>query len=178
MLEQLQIRTATLDDAEPLTVLAEQTFRDTFAADNTVEHLEAYVRSAFTIDRIREELDDDDSLFLLAFLEDSDRPVGYAKLRSGEAPPCVTDPDLIELQRIYVDRSAQGHGVGAALMRASLDMARTIGCGTVWLGVWEHNTRAISFYERWGFKTVGDQTFLMGADPQRDLVMTRALRRE
>jgi hypothetical protein len=31
------------------------------------------------------------------------------------------------------------------------------------------------FYARWGFVTVGTQTFLLGSDPQRDAVMRREL---
>jgi diamine N-acetyltransferase len=45
----------------------------------------------------------------------------------------------------------------------------------VWLGVWEHNPRAIRFYQRLGFAEVGDHVFVVGTDPQRDLVMIRIL---
>ena len=39
--------------------------------------------------------------------------------------------------------------------------------------VWERNARAIAFYERWGFRIVGDHIFQLGADAQRDLIMER-----
>ena len=35
------------------------------------------------------------------------------------------------------------------------------------------NARAIAFYERWGFRIVGDHIFQLGADAQRDLIMER-----
>ena len=82
-------------------------------------------------------------------------------------------PDPVELQRLYVDRTAMGRGVGAALMRATLDAARSAGYRTLWLGVWERNARAISFYERWQFETVGDHVFRLGSDHQTDLIMAR-----
>jgi len=63
--------------------------------------------------------------------------------------------------------------VGAALMRASLDAARLSGHRTLWLGVWERNTRAISFYEQWQFATVGEHKFRLGSDNQTDLIMAR-----
>jgi len=172
---QPQIRTPTPADAEPLAALAERTFRDTFAKDNAAEDLEEYVRAAFTLDRIRAELADDTNTFLLAFGESAGRPLGYAKLRTGRADPSVTGPDPVELERIYVDRSALGSGIGAALMRATLDAARSAGHRTLWLGVWERNARAIRFYEKWGFSTVGDHVFRLGSDDQRDLIMERAI---
>ena len=171
--DQPRIRLATTADAEPLAALAERTFRDTFADDNAVGDMEAYVRDSFLLDQVRAELADDTNTFLLAFVDDVERPTGYAKLRTGTADPSVTGPDPVELERLYVDRSAIGHGVGAALMRASLDAARSAGHRTLWLGVWEQNARAISFYERWAFETVGDHMFRLGSDDQTDLIMER-----
>lgn len=168
-----RIRTATPADAEPLAALAEQTFRDTFADDNSASDLEAYVRDSFSLDRVRAELADGANTFLLAFVDGAEQPTGYAKLRTGTTDPSVTGPDPVELERLYVDRSAIRRGVGAALMRASLAAARSAGHRTLWLGVWEHNARAISFYERWGFEAVGDHVFRLGSDDQRDLIMER-----
>lgn len=173
MLKQPRIRAATPADAEPLAALAEQTFRDTFADDNSAEDMEAYVRDSFSLDRIRAELADDANTFLLAFLDGGERPNGYAKLRTGTTAPSVTGPDPVELHRLYVDRRAIGHGVGAALMRASLEAARSAGHRTLWLGVWERNAGAISFYQRWRFETVGDHKFRLGSDHQTDLIMAR-----
>lgn len=45
----------------------------------------------------------------------------------------------------------------------------------VWLGVWERNPRAIAFYRRSGFVEVGEHVFQLGSDPQRDVIMAKAL---
>ena len=58
-------------------------------------------------------------------------------------------------------------------MQRCLDEAAARGRRTVWLGVWEHNARAIAFYRRWGFTDVGSQPFQLGADLQTDRVMSR-----
>jgi ribosomal protein S18 acetylase RimI-like enzyme len=49
------------------------------------------------------------------------------------------------------------------------------GSGVAWLGVWEHNPRAITFYGKLGFVACGEQVFPLGNDPQRDIVMARPL---
>jgi ribosomal protein S18 acetylase RimI-like enzyme len=175
MFEQCRIRTATPADAEPLAALAERTFRDTFADDNSTADMDAYVRDTFSLDRVRAELADGVNTFLLAFMDGETQPHGYAKLRNATADRSVTGPDPVELQRLYVHPSTMGQGVGAALMRASLDAARSAGRRTLWLGVWERNARAISFYERWQFETVGEHVFRLGSDHQTDLIMARAV---
>ena len=166
-----RIRAATPADAGPLAALAGRTFRDTFAEDNAADDVEAYVRDSFSLDRVRAELTEDANTFLLAFVDGVGQPAGYAKLRTGTTDPSVTGPDPVELERLYVDRDVIGHGVGAALMRAALDEARSAGHRTLWLGVWERNARATAFYERWGFETVGDHVFRLGSDDQTDLIL-------
>jgi len=173
MFERPLIRIATSADAEQLGALAARTFRDTFADDNSTDNMDAYVRDSFSLDRVRDELADEANTFLLAFVEGKELPGGYAKLRTGTTDSSVSGRDPIELHRLYVDRSAIGRGVGAALMRASLDAARLSGHRTLWLGVWERNTRAISFYEQWQFATVGEHKFRLGSDNQTDLIMAR-----
>lgn len=169
------IRAATTADADVLAALGEQTFRDTFASENTAGDMEAYIGASFSRDALRVELADAANTFLLAFDNAHAQPVGYAKLRTGTMDASVAGPDPIELQRLYVDRGAIGHGMGAALMQASLDAARSAGCRTLWLGVWEHNARAIRFYMQWGFRRVGDHVFRLGSDDQKDLIMVRSV---
>jgi ribosomal protein S18 acetylase RimI-like enzyme len=42
----------------------------------------------------------------------------------------------------------------------------------LWLCVWGRNFRARAFYERWGFTEVGETSFVLGSDVQRDLVLS------
>jgi ribosomal protein S18 acetylase RimI-like enzyme len=59
--------------------------------------------------------------------------------------------------------------------RLADEEGRARGHDVLWLGVWEHNARARAFYARWGFVEVGEMRFLLGSDPQRDLVLERKL---
>jgi ribosomal protein S18 acetylase RimI-like enzyme len=79
------------------------------------------------------------------------------------------------VQRLYVDARYHGKGVAALLMDACIDAARRYDTKALWLGVWEHNPRAIAFYAKCGFVEVGEQVFPLGGDLQRDLVMARPI---
>ncbi|MEO0557302.1 MAG: GNAT family N-acetyltransferase [Bacteroidota bacterium] len=167
------VRIASSRDTVAVSDLAERTFRAAFETDTNSAVMDAYARDAFSPARIALELRAPDSQFFLAF--DADIPLGYAKLCAGETPPCVPGPDPLELERIYVDPVAIGAGVGAALMEACVKASRERGARTLWLGVWEHNARAIAFYERWGFRTVGTKAFRLGSDDHTNQVMVKAL---
>ncbi|HKO97252.1 MAG TPA: GNAT family N-acetyltransferase [Pyrinomonadaceae bacterium] len=169
----LIIRAAKAGDAELLAELGSRTFSETFALDNTPENMGAYLATAFNPEQQAEELADPHTTFLIA--ENNGVAVGYAMLRSGSEFDSVTGTNPIELVRLYVSRESLGRGVGAALMRACLSEAQKQGYETLWLGVWEHNHRAQTFYRRWDFHEVGTHIFHLGDDPQTDLLMQRSI---
>ncbi|MGE5233595.1 MAG: N-acetyltransferase family protein [Acidobacteriota bacterium] len=167
------LRRAVAGDAVLLSALGERTFRDTFAADNDPADLQEYLAASFSPAKQAAELADPASTFLIA--EAASTAIGYAQLRSGDAPACVRGARPTELVRIYVDRPWLGRGVGELLLTSAIGEARSAGFLTLWLGVWERNHRALAFYRRHGFTVVGSHIFQLGSDPQTDLLMERAL---
>jgi ribosomal protein S18 acetylase RimI-like enzyme len=165
----MKIRRATINDAAALAEIAERTFRDTFAKDNTPEDLEAYVASAYGETLQRRELEDPESLALLGEAEDGTL-IAYTQMRRVRSPH-----GEVEIARFYVDRTYHGQGLAQQLMNAAVGAARGLGATTLWLGVWERNLRAIAFYAKCGFQDVGSQPFLVGSDLQTDRVMARVI---
>lgn len=173
MKTKVTIRQATVADAALLSVLGARTFYDSFAADNSAENMSAYLAESFSEEKQTAELSDPNAVVLLA--EADGVALGYSMIRTGRLPAEVTGEKPIELVRLYLDIDAIGTGVGAALMRASIDEAAARGFKTIWLGVWENNHRAQSFYRKWGFETVGKHIFQLGDDAQTDFVMQRPI---
>jgi ribosomal protein S18 acetylase RimI-like enzyme len=60
----------------------------------------------------------------------------------------------------------------AAASRRTTSATPTDDCDCLWLGVWEHNPRAITFYRKFGLEVVGTHAFMLGLDRQRDLIMS------
>jgi diamine N-acetyltransferase len=167
------IRVGTLSDAPVLTTLGAKTFYDTFAPHNTVEDMKLYLEKNFTLEQVEKEINDPASTFLLAL--DGQSVVGYAKLRNSEQPKELGNAPGLEIERIYSAKEYVGKKVGKTLMLACLAIAEKEGFKTVWLGVWEHNPKAIAFYERWGFEKYGSHPFMLGSDAQTDLLMKKNL---
>ena len=165
------IRKAGTNDAAALAAFAMRTFVDTFAPDNTAADMALYTATAFGEAVQRAELADARNTIYLA--TDRDGIAGYVMLRDGPAPDAGLAHEAMEINRLYVDVSRIGSGLGAALMQQSLSHAESVGADVIWLAVWEHNPRAIRFYRRWGFEQVGTQVFVLGTDHQTDLVMMR-----
>lgn len=169
------IRPARPGDARRLADLAEATFRIAFAHANSAEHMARHCTDSYGAAIQAREIADPDRLSLLC--EDRGELVGYAQLHWAAAPACVAASRPGEIQRLYVIEAWHGKGVAQALMAASLDALARRGSDVAWLGVWEHNPRAIAFYAKSGYTTVGEHVFELGGDPQRDVVMIRPLAR-
>ena len=167
------VRHASIEDAKLLAELGAQTFAETFAKDNSPEDMAAYLADSFSVERLTAELNEPSSVFFVA--ETDGGAAGYAKIQAGEAPDGVEGQRPVELVRLYVSQAWLGRGVGQALMQRCLDAAREMGFQTIWLGVWERNGRAQAFYRKWDFHEVGEHIFQLGSDPQRDIVMQRAV---
>lgn len=172
MKSELSFREATISDANTIARIGAETFKVAFGPDNTPDDMEEYLAANFSLDVIRDLLEEASSTFLLGY--ESGKVIGYAMLCEGTPPSSVMDSSPIELVRFYVVEELIGLGYGSELMRACLAKAQEMGHATIWLGVWEKNDRAVRFYEKWGFKKVGTKQFILGRDVQRDFIMQRA----
>jgi ribosomal protein S18 acetylase RimI-like enzyme len=172
------IRRATLQDLEVLVRLGKQTFSEAFAADNDPADMAQYLDTAFSPSTLRQQLASPDSVFLLlqtSAAAGQAESIGYARLIERSPIPNDETDNAIELSRLYVLQRELGKGYGSGLMQACLEYAAKHGFDTIWLGVWEQNVRAQQFYQRWGFRKIGTQAFVLGKDIQNDDVLRRSV---
>ncbi|MCA8831769.1 GNAT family N-acetyltransferase [Hymenobacter pini] len=162
--------------AAQLAELGQRLFHATYATQNSPEDMAAYEAATFGPAQQLAELENPATIFLLAQM--MQEVVGYAKLtvdsQLGLDPTKIPEKRL-EVERLYVAEDWQGTGLGAALMRRAIEEAREQGCRAVVLGVWERNEQARQFYQRFGFKPIGEHTFTIGTDAQRDLILRKGL---
>jgi ribosomal protein S18 acetylase RimI-like enzyme len=173
---QIAIRKATTADAELLSELGARTFSETFAVDNTPEDMTAYLQDSFNPAKQLAELSDPNTI--VKFAELNGVTVGYSVLSSTRTPAEISSENAVELVRLYVSQNSIGTGVGARLMKDCLDEARQLNFETIWLGVWEHNQRAQTFYRKWNFEVFGTHVFQLGDDAQTDLLMKRSIQQQ
>lgn len=172
-MDSFTIRPAGLADAGILADLGARTFCETFQSICSSEDLAAYVAATYGEARQRAELADPARPGMV--LEVDGVPAGFVQLRLGHREPGVRGLRPVELQRIYVLRAHHGTGLGAALMEASVNQARDWRADVLWLGVWEHNDRALAFYARSGFREAGEHVFMIGRQVDRDLILVKDL---
>ncbi len=169
----VQFRPSTIEDLSELCSFSRDVFFESFKDSCSPEDMNKFLDNRYRIDRIRSELLDPDSSFF--FLHVDGTLAGYIKINEGPAQTDIHDADAFELERIYVSKEVQENGFGSYLMEQTVEIAKQKKKKYFWLGVWEQNRKAISFYQKHGFYIIGKHEFVIGEDIQTDNIMRRDL---
>lgn len=105
------------------------------------------------------------------FLLIGDPETGFAQLRFRLSVWTGTEDAWLE--DLFVEETARGSGHGRRLVEASIERARSRGCGRIQLDVNESNLAAAELYRSCGFRSIHNPD-KWGESP--DLFMTRPLR--
>ena len=165
------IRRASVADAGMVARLGARLFAESYGPTHPEPELSRYLARSFAVSDFREAIAGDDVTMLV--VEDAEKEaIAYAYVRASPEPPAgVNGSRVFEIVRFYVDVAFHGRGVGAALMQACLEDARSRGADVVWLQVWKEAPWAVGFYARMGFVVVGSAKFYFGEQIGDDHVM-------
>lgn len=172
-MSELLIRECTLEDLSVLKFLSERTFTESFGDDNKEEDLKVYLEENFSPEKLRNELSNEHSTFYIVY--NREEPAAYMKVNFEEAHTEKGYENSLEVQRIYVMKQYKGQKIGRSLMEKAVELGKCARLDYIWLGVWEKNTDALSFYKKLGFEKTGEHIFVIGEDRQKDYIMKLGL---
>ncbi|MBP1934940.1 GNAT family N-acetyltransferase [Ammoniphilus resinae] len=145
----IHIRKCTLEDIRVLQEISYETFNETFKHQNSPENMNAYLERAFNVTQLAEELSNRSSQFYFVYF--NHELAGYLKLNTNDAQSEEMGNESLEIERIYIKKEYQKHGLGKYLLNKAMEIAMECHKKKVWLGVWEKNENAIAFYKKMGF---------------------------
>lgn len=128
------IRKVEMPDVGVLSKIAKQTFRETFAHDNTEEQLQEYFEEAYSLKTLSTELENPESETY--FIMHEEEIAGFLKVNWESAQTERELEDAFEIQRLYVLQKFQGFGFGKQLFEFALELAIKNSFSWAWLGVW------------------------------------------
>ncbi len=168
---EFSIRRIKIEDAAEFAKLSAKLFLETFANSNSAEDMKMYLKENFNVKKIRQELTHPNTYCFYAVKNSI--PIGCIKLIIADAS--FTGIKSAELSRLYVAKTYHNQKIGAALMQFAITFSLENQAKKLWLGVWEHNQKAIDFYHKWGFAKTGVHDFKLGIDVQQDWLMEKNL---
>ncbi|MEN8702233.1 GNAT family N-acetyltransferase [Bacillus infantis] len=169
----MDLKRCTLEDLHQLQEISIETFSDTFKDQNSPENMNAYLEKAYNLEQLKKEVSHSSSRFFFVLFNEV--IAGYLKVNVKDAQSEKMGEEAFEIERIYIKKPLQKHGIGKYLLNKAIEMAEEQGKKKIWLGVWEHNENAIAFYQKMGFVQTGAHSFYMGDEEQTDLIMVKVL---
>lgn len=168
------VRSASLTDAEMLGHIGVATFVESYSDQIEGQAMVRHCTEQHSADVYAQYLRAPDTGCWLAEHAQTRAPIGYA-LNCTPDLPIDTAASDIELKRIYLLSGFHGQGIADALLQASIGHARSLDCKRLLLGTYEDNRRAMSFYAKHGFTTIGARKFNIGGKIFDDIIMAKYL---
>lgn len=163
-------------DAPALAELGAATFVESFGHLYTAEDLHAFLAESHSVQGYSRALANPGYALWLAerpARDGSPRAIGYAQAGPCGLPHDDVQPGDGELKRLYLLKSEQNGGVGAALFAQALAWLERDGPRTLWISVWSENFGAQRFYGRHGFEFAGEYAFIVGEQRDREFMYRR-----
>lgn len=155
----IRLKPLTVDDAAILAEIGGISLIQSHGHSAAPEVMNAYREKAFSVEACRAELLDEANIFYGAYYNDS--LAGYSKIIFNGPHPDVRLQPVTKLERLYLLKDFYDKKLGHRLLEKAIELSKAHGDKGMWLDVWKKNERAIRFYEKKGFKTVGESAFVL-----------------
>lgn len=147
----LEIIPCTIKDAEKLADIAIRSYKDYYLYlwhDNG----DWYIKRSFAPAVLQRELEDPNSAFYLLLA--NRKTVGFLKLNIDQPLKNYEQYNCLELERIYLIKSATGKGLGRRVVEFCFEYAKGLDKEIIWLKAMD-SSDAVLFYEKLEFERCG-----------------------
>jgi diamine N-acetyltransferase len=154
---------ASEKDIPSIQSIAEKTWWATYASILADEQLKYMLQAIYSTEALQKVISENSQSFII--LQDESGDQGFAAFA-----PKAKDPSLFKLHKIYVLPENQGKGFGKILIDEVIKRVSSQGCKSLDLNVNRYN-KARHFYEKLGFKVIGEEDVPIGPYFMNDFVM-------
>ncbi|WP_339523382.1 GNAT family N-acetyltransferase [Pseudomonas sp. EA_35y_Pfl2_R111] len=159
--QSLLIHDATQADLETLQRIGCDTYREHFSGVWTHAGMQRFLSDDFSSENLASSLAATNQHLWLLAKDGAGNAQGFAKLNWNSPMPLHNTLGAVgvELQKIYLLKSATGKGYGEQLLRVICGRALARQQHLLWLDVLQSNRAAQNFYARFGFRSCGEIPF-------------------
>ena len=167
----ITIRRCLPGDEIALSLVGQAAFLEAFAGVLDGQDILGHCARQHSNEKYAGWLSDRASTVWIAEIAPGQAPVGFLLLTTPDLPLADVTPTDAEIKRVYLLHRFQGSGLGARLMAEAQAEAKIRGLRRLLLGVYAHNVAAIKFYEKLGYRRVGERKFKVGENTYDDLLL-------
>ena len=163
---------ARLEDALRISVLLKTVYIQTYAEHGVTFEFANFITKRFSTDHITQLIKEKPNQLIVAYNDGN--PIGAAEILYDVTCP-IKKVKVAELSKLYVLERFYGQGVGFGLMNEVEKEVIKKGEKRLNLEVYVENQRAITFYHRQGYASIGMVDFPMEANTYKNYVLQKTL---
>jgi len=163
---------AKLTDSLRISVLLKTVYIQTYAVDGVTFEFANFITNRFSIEHIENIIKENPLRLIVAY--QNENPIGVAEIIMDSTCP-IRNISVPELSKLYVLERFHGKGIGFGLLKAVENQLINNGFKELNLEVWKQNERAIAFYKKQRFISIGNVDFPMEHNTYENFVMNKKL---
>lgn len=164
---------AKIEDAIRISFLFQQVYIHTYGTEGITFEYVNFINERFSISYIENTIKEEPDQFIVAYFKGN--PVGVAEILYDAICP-IRKIQTPELSKLYVLDYFNGKGIGHHLLELAEKKVLEKGYEQFWLEVYLENPKAIAFYERQNYSTIGFTDFPMEVNTYKNKVMNKELK--
>lgn len=153
----MNIKKASLEDSATLTEMGRLSFIESHGHSAAEEDINDYVSRVYTENAFTNELSDTNNIYHI--IHHQNNPAGYSKIIFNSPHMNIETTEITKMERFYLLKEFYGLQLGFELFQFNVDLSKRNGQKGMWLFVWKENKRAVNFYQKMGFKVIGEHDF-------------------
>lgn len=172
MKSDIHYRIAHRDDSKKLSILFKQVYIQTYGIEGVSDEFANFITKQFSVERIENTIRQNPNCMIVAVYKNN--LVGVAEIEFSKQCP-IENIVAAELNKLYILEWFCGIGIGEKLLNHAEEIVKSKGENQMWLWVLESNFRTVSFYEKHGYKWIGNASFQMETNSYDNKVMLKNL---
>jgi GNAT superfamily N-acetyltransferase len=149
----VEIIQANATHTELIVAIGKQAFRESHGHSASKEDIDDYISKTYNTDKILKEFDHRNVHYHLIYSDGS--IAGFSKIELHTKNENINASALTKLDRIYLLEAFHGKKLGVQLFQYNIELSKKQNQNGIWLAVWTENQKAVTFYQKMGFKIVG-----------------------
>ncbi|MFB1040008.1 MAG: GNAT family N-acetyltransferase, partial [Polaribacter sp.] len=157
----LAIKKATLKNTSLLSKLSIAAFIPAHGHSAPKEVIDTYTDANFSEANFIKELSN--PIFQYHILYYKEQIAGFSKVIFNFENKNIVDKNATKMERLYLLQEFYNLGLGKELLNFNTAIAKKHNQAGIWVFVWVENLKAIAFYNKMGFKKVGEYNFILSS---------------
>lgn len=153
----ITIKKATISDFDLLLEIGKVTFLESHGQSCSKQDITAYITKTYCPADFQLELTNSDNIFHIIYY--NNQAAGFSKIIPNIDTPNNLNKFLTKLDRIYILKEFYDKKLGLELLQFNIQLSKKLNQKGMWLNVWTENHRAVNFYNKMGFKIIGECYF-------------------